>query len=382
MTGLDWIILAGTLLFCLSGYHRGFIVGVLSLAGFALGAFVGTRLASALLSAGNASPYAPAFGLFGALLAGAILATGLEGLGLRLRRAVRLPLLDALDGLLGAALAGCVALGIAWVLAALALQAPGSTGLRPDVQRSLILGWLNERLPPSGPILHALARFDPLPSLAGPSAGVAPPSAGIARRPAVRRAASSVVRILGTQCGLGVEGSGWVAGPGLVVTNAHVVAGEHDTIVQADGLPPSLPASVFLFDPHNDVAILRVPDLHRRALALSPNPPAGRPAAIMGFPADGPFDVRPGRVGETQVTLTEDAYGRGPVSRLLTPLRGHVRQGNSGGPMVDGAGRVATTVFAATAGAAAHGGYGVANSVVATDLSRAHGPVSPGSCAG
>src|SRR5690349_16216421 len=109
MTSLDWILVAATLLFAISGYYRGFIVGALSLLGFAAGAVVGTRVASAFLPSGDASPYAPAFGLFGALLAGAILATGLEGLGLRLRRAVRVPFLGVLDGLLGAALAGTVA---------------------------------------------------------------------------------------------------------------------------------------------------------------------------------------------------------------------------------------------------------------------------------
>src|SRR5438309_4048031 len=105
MTSLDWIIVAATAIFALAGFYRGFIVGALSLVGFVIGAIAGTRLASALLSSGDASPYAPAFGAFGALLAGAILATGLEGFGLRLRRAVRVPVLGLADGVLGAALA-------------------------------------------------------------------------------------------------------------------------------------------------------------------------------------------------------------------------------------------------------------------------------------
>jgi S1-C subfamily serine protease len=382
MTSLDWIIVAATVLFAVSGFYRGFIVGALSLAGFVGGALVGTRLASGLLPSGNMSPYAPAFGLFGAVLAGGILASGLEGLGLRLRRAVRLAPLGLLDGLLGAGLSACVALGIAWILAAVALQAPGVGSLRPDIQRSVILRRLNSLLPPSGGLLHALARFDPLPALSGPPAGVTAPPSAIARDPVVRRAAASVVRVLGSACGLGIEGSGWVVAPGMVVTNAHVVAGEEDTVVQVRGEEPGLTAQAVYFDPTNDVAVLRVAGLSEPALPLAVDPPAGRAAAILGYPKDGPFDVQPGRIGATQTVLTQDAYGRGPVSRLLTPLRGLVRPGNSGGPMVDARGRVVTTVFAATTGGGHHGGYGVANATVSRDVGLARGPVSTGGCTG
>ena len=93
-------------------------------------------------------------------------------------------------------------------------------------------------LPPSGPILNALARFDPLPSVRGPAADVPAPTRGILAAAGVRNARQSVVRIVGSACGLGVEGSGWVAGPGLVVTNAHVVAGENDTVVEPGGRAP------------------------------------------------------------------------------------------------------------------------------------------------
>jgi S1-C subfamily serine protease len=380
VTQLDWIIVAFVLVMSFFGFRRGFIVGVLSVSGFALGAFIGTRVGPLLLGQGAASPYAPAFGLIGALLAGAVLAGGLEGVGWRLRSGLRVPGLGMLDGMLGALLSAAVALGIVWIVAAVAAQAPGELQLRLDVQRSAILRELNELMPPSGPILNALARLDPLPSINGPSPDVAAPAPAVARTPGVRAAAHSVVRVLGTACGLAIEGSGWVVAPQEVLTNAHVVAGEQDTTVEVDGQPPQLPAQAIAFDPTDDLALLRVSELSLPALALASEPRAGEAGAILGYPENGPFDVQPGRIGQTQDVITQDAYGNGPVTRLLTPLRGLVRPGNSGGPLVDGEGRVLTTVFAGTTGGGPHGGYGVANATVARVLASARGLVSTEQC--
>jgi S1-C subfamily serine protease len=284
-------------------------------------------------------------------------------------------------------LTACVGLGIAWIIGAIAVQSAGSQNLRGDIQRSAILRGLNELLPPSGPILNALSRFDPLPSVRGPAADVPAPQRGILATPGVRDARPSVVRVVGTACGLGIEGSGWVAGPGLVVTNAHVVAGETDTVVQIGGASPGLPARAVAFDPHDDIAVLRVAALHEPALKLEPNPRSGTAAAILGYPLDGPFDAEPGRLGQTQVVNTEDAYGNGPIQRSITSLRGKVRPGNSGGPMVDAAGSVVATVFAAITGAGggSRGGFAVPNALVSTQLgiarSRNHA-VSTQGCAG
>ncbi len=382
MTRLDWFIVAFVALMALFGFRRGFIVGVLSVGGFALGAFLGTRLGPLLLGKGSASPYAPAFGLVGALMAGAILAGGLEGVGWRLRRTLIFPGLGVLDGALGALLSAAVGLAIVWIVAAVAAQTPGQTQLRADVQHSAILRGLNEVLPPSGPILDALARLDPLPAIAGPSPDVAPPLPALARSPGAREASKSVVRVLGTACGLAIEGSGWVAAPDEIVTNAHVVAGEQDTSVEIGGRSPSLPAQAIAFDPTDDVAVLRVPELGLPALSLVPDPTSGQAGAILGYPENGPFEARAARIGETQKVLTQDAYGNGPVSRLLTPLRGVVRPGNSGGPLVDSGGGVLTTVFAGTTGSGPAGGYGVANATVAHVLASASAPVGTGSCSG
>lgn len=384
MTTLDWVIVALVALFGLAGFRRGFIVGALSLAGFVAGAIAGARVGPLLLPEGSHSPYAPLFALAGALLLGGLLASGLERLGSRLRNGLWIPGLGALDGVLGAALSMAIALGLAWLAGAVVLQTPALRDLRADVQRSFVLRELNAILPPSGPVLNALARFDPLPSISGPDAAVAPPSPEVLREPGVRAAAPSVVRILGTACGLGVEGSGWVAGPGLVVTNAHVVAGEHDTVVQAPGdAAGSRDATLVHLDVRDDVAVLRVDGLAAPALALEDDPPSGTAGAILGYPLNGPFDARAARIGATRTVFSEDAHGRGPVRRLVTPLRGRVRSGNSGGPVVDARGRVLTTVFAATTDDR-RGGYGVANAVVADALATARrsGPVSSGACVG
>lgn len=382
MTPIDWVIVGLALVLAVYGYGQGFLVGALTLAGFVVGAVLGTRLGPQLLPQAAASPYAPLFGLLGALLVGGMLALGLEGVALSLRERVRAPGAALLDGALGAGLTALVALGLCWIAGAVALQTPAARPLRDDIQRSLILRRLNAALPPSGPILNALARFDPFPRVRGPRPQGRPPSSAIARDPDVRAASRAVVRILGTACGLGLQGSGWVAGPGLVVTNAHVVAGEDSSTVQLDGEGARLSAQAVFFDPRNDVAVLGVAGLGRAALPLASDAAAGTAGAVLGFPGNGPYDVQPARLGSTVSALSQDAYGRGPVSRRITVLRGLVRQGNSGGPMVDSAGRVVTTVFAGTVGSRINGGYGVPNAVVRSALRRSSRPVSTGPCTG
>jgi hypothetical protein len=382
VTTLDWIIVAFTLLMAAWGYLQGLVVGALSLAGFVAGAFLGSRLAPLLLKGGSQSPYAPLVTLIAALLVGALLATLLEMLGFEVRRRMG-PALGKLDGAGGAVLVACVALGFVWVAGAVALQTPGARRLRQDIQRSQILRALNGALPPSGSLLNALARFDPLPSLNGPGADVPAPDSRVARDPQVRAAGHSVVRVLGTACGLGVQGSGWVGGDRIVVTNAHVVAGETDTTVQVQGVGPRLAAQAIWFDPHDDIALLRVSGLAGvRPLHIASDTSAGRSGAVLGFPHDGPYDLEPARLGPTSTVLTQDAYGRGPVRRPITAFRGLVRSGNSGGPVVDTHGNVMATVFAASVGGTRHSGFGVPDSVVRAALSRAHGPVKTGACAG
>jgi S1-C subfamily serine protease len=382
VTTLDWIIVAFTLLMAIWGYLQGLVVGALSLGGFIAGAFLGSRLAPLLLHGGSESPYTPLVTLVVAVTLGGVLATALETLGFGLRRKMG-PTLGAVDGAAGALLVACFGLGLVWVAGAVALQTPGASDLRKDIQRSTILRSLNDALPPSGPLLNALARFDPLPSVSGPPADVPAPNSRIARDAQVRAAGRSVVRVLGTACGLGVQGSGWVAGNGIVVTNAHVVAGEDDTTVQLQGAGAHLQAQAIYFDPHDDIAVLRVSGLGAApVLKLHASAGSGTSGAVLGFPHDGPYDVEPARLGSTNDVLTQDAYGRGPVRRRITSFRGLVRPGNSGGPVVDSDGRVVATVFAASIGSGRHTGFGVPDTVVQNALGQAHSPVSTGACAG
>ena len=287
MTTLDWVIVAFVLLMALWGYLQGLVVSAFSLTGFAVGALVGARVAPLFLSGGSSSPYAPLFTLIGGLMLGSLAAVLLESVGENLRRRMRFPRAAELDGIGGALLVGALGMALVWIAGAVALQTPGASRFRKDIQRSTILADLNAVFPPSGPILNALARFDPVPRIAGPVPDVARPTRRILRDPDVRDARPGVVKVLGTACGLGVQGSGWIAAPGLVVTNAHVVAGQDDTTVEgSDGTPHG--AQAMFFDSRNDVAVLRVGDPRRprpaaprrgslRRAGGDPRVPEGRP---------------------------------------------------------------------------------------------------------
>ena len=386
MTGLDWLIVAFALLMGFWGYQQGLIVGVLSLGGFAIGAFLGSRIGPALLPEGSHSPYAPATALAGALLIGGIVAVSLEGIALGLRRRLLGPRgrrrgVAVAESAGGAVLLVALALGLAWLFGAVALNAPGARSLRTAVQRSAILRALNDTFPPSSSLINVLHRIDPRVAVQGPSPDVAPPDSKIAQDPDVRAAGNSVVRVLGTACGLGVEGSGWIAAPDLVVTNAHVVAGESDTTVTPAGSTTQLDAIPVHYDPENDLSLLHVNGLGGTPLSLASKVQPGTAGAVLGYPENGPFTIAPARVGITGPVVTQDSYGRGPITRELTALRGEVRSGNSGGPLVDGAGRVMGTIFAATT-QGKPGGYAVPNDVVAKALSDSSGQVSTGACTG
>jgi S1-C subfamily serine protease len=362
----------------LLGFRRGLIASGLSLIGVVTGAIIGGRIAPHLLSGGSRSPYTPLAALVGATVGAALLQSVALMVGSIVRGTLRFTPLRVLDSAGGLLLGAAAGLALVWVLGAVALLLPGQGGLRDAAQASAILRRLNDAVPPRS-LLNTLARIDPFPSIAAPGAAPEAPDPSVVRDPTIAAAAGSVLRVLGTACGIGIEGSGWVARPGLVVTAAHVVAGEHDTVVQVAGAPGTLPAQAVVFDRRNDVAVLRVGGLALPSLPLAPTT-RGAPVALLGFPGDGPLRATPGRIGRTAVVFSQDAYGHGPVTRAITTLGGRVRHGNSGGPAVDRQGRVQAMIFASRLGSAS--GYGIPSDVLADDLAKADGPVSTQGCTG
>jgi len=367
VTRVDWIAVAVVALSALGGLRRGLIATALSLGGLAAGAVIGARLAPQFLHDGSRSPYTPLVGLAGALIGAAVLQAVASIAGASARKALLfappLKLLDAVGGLLAGAAIGFV---LVWVAAAAVLQLPGRTSIRVDVLSSKIVQQLN-RLAPPRTILRAFARIDPFPSIAGPAPPTLAPDRRALASANVRAARPSVVRITATACGLGIEGSAWVIRPHVVVTAAHVVAGASG--VRAQGHV----AYALVVDRKADVAILRVPGLNARALPVA-DPRDGDSVAILGYPENGPFDARPGRVGATADVLMNGSL------REVTAVSGLVRHGNSGGPVVSASGHVEGTVFAARIGSRA--GYAIPTAVVVRDLARARKPVSTGSCGG
>ncbi len=367
MTTVDWIAVVLIALGALSGLRRGLIGTALSLAGLVGGAVIGARLAPHFLHGGASSPYTPVAGLVGAVVGAALLQSVASIAGASARKALFvLPPLKALDSAGGLLAGAAIGLVLVWVAAAVALQIPGQPKLRHDVQQSTIVQRVNQIAPPRS-ILRAFARIDPLPSIAGPAPPTTPPDTRALSSAAVRDARPSVVRITATGCGLGIEGSGWVAAPHVVVTAAHVVTGAHG--IRAQGHR----AQALVVDRKEDIAVLRVPGLRAPVLPAA-DARSGDSVAILGYPEDGPFDARAGRVGSTADVLD------GGSLREVTAISGLIRHGNSGGPVVDASGAVVATIFAARIGANA--GYGVPLAPVKADLARAKKPVSTGSTCG
>jgi len=251
-----------------------------------------------------------------------------------------------------------------------------SLGFRQDVRGSTILPQLMRAVPPDR-VLQALARFDPFPELTLSGGRLPPPDPSVLQTPGAKAASGSVVKIYGTACGLGIQGSGWVVRRDLIATNAHVIAGEHDTDILAPN-GQSLSARVVYVDTQNDVAILRVDGLRTPPLAISGSEDYPRPVAILGYPRDGALVGIAATAGAPRTVIAPNAYGRHVGPRNVVPLRGRVEPGESGGPVVDSEGGVVAMIF----GGAKNGGNGFAVpvSVVGDALPRATRPVSSGPC--
>lgn len=353
MNVLDIIILVAALAYGIGGFRSGALVGVFSLIGFFGGAVVGAQVAKPIgshLASGRAQipvaivcvlVLATVGQLLGVFLAGRLKARFIRG-GLR-----------PWDSALGAVMGVVGVLLVAWMVAVPLASSPFPT-LASEASHSRIVRAVNNVLPNSVRTLYSSLRgfldrsgfppvFGDLPST--PDISVAPPPANLPGRVdnEVRHAQLSVLKVFAQapECGRGMEGSGFVYAPQHVLTNAHVVAGARTVTVAGQ------PATVVLFDPERDVAVLYVPGLQAPTLHFAAKPAhSGQPAVVLGYPENGPYTVRSARVRGESMVRGSDIYGSGSVDRTIYSIRSVVRSGNSGGPLLAYNGRVLGMVFA------------------------------------
>lgn len=391
MNTLDVVLALAVVVYALSGYQQGFVVGSASTLGLLAGGFFGIQVTPLLLDG-----YSPSLAVTVAALV-IVLALGLGGqaagafIGAQIRSRVTWQPARALDALGGAALSVVAMLLIAWVLG-VAVSGAQLRGLNKEVRASVILGAVDSTLPGGADRLletfSALVDSAAFPRYLEPFAperikSVEPPSAGITQRRQVAAAADSVVKILGsaTDCDRTVEGSGFVYAPGRVMTNAHVVAGVSEPVVQVGD--DDLDAEVVYYDPDVDVAVLSVPELQAPALQFDDQAESGDNVAVLGYPENGPYDVQPARVRDEQSLRSPNIYGEDTVTRDTYSLFGLVRQGNSGGPLVNRSGVVIGVIFAASV-TDADTGYALTSGQVERAADAGDSllePVGTGSCA-
>ncbi|MDX6357784.1 MAG: hypothetical protein QOH37_838 [Nocardioidaceae bacterium] len=355
MNLLDWVLVLIVVLYAVSGYWQGFITGLFATLGLLLGGLVGVWLAPTAL--GNAAPsiLVSLAAVFIVILSASLGQAFFQVVGARIRDHIRWQPVRALDAIGGALLSGAAALLVAWALG-VALSGSGLVGITPLVRDSKVLAEVNSLLPASAG--SRLSAFNDVvgttffPRYLEPFAperivDVPPGPHRLLTDPDVTRAAGGVVRIRSTNsCSQGIEGSGFVYAHDRVMTNAHVVAGVSDPLVDISG--STVPGRVVYYNPDIDVAVLAVPTGSVRPLRLSATGGAGDGVAILGYPQNGPYDEQVGRVRADQRLRSPDIYGDGTVIRDVLSLRGLIRPGNSGGPVVDSAGRVVGVVFAAS----------------------------------
>ncbi len=375
MNTLDLLIIVIVLALAAIGRVQGFIVGAASLLGLLLGGLVGTRLTVVLLERSADDPtaagWAPLVGLGIGVLVTIIGAMAMQDLGAQLRTQVSGGESHVVDRAAGAVLLGLVGLLLAWFAAAASIGVPQLRPLRGQIFDSKAISTLNVLLPDPGPVLGAVAAYDPFPAFDGGKIEVGAPDGLLPKDPQVRDASRSVVRVIGSACGYQITGTGWVVAPGYVVTNAHVIAGERDTGIQLAGVGDPIDAEVVEFDSINDLAVLRVPGLDLAPLRMLAKPRKGVAGVVLGYPENRGFTPTAARFSDERTVEGEDIYGRGSHQRRVSSFRGLVRHGNSGGPLVDGEGHVISTVFASSIGEKIAGGYGVPNDITAAALERA-----------
>ncbi|MDX6373634.1 MAG: hypothetical protein QOD98_2622 [Nocardioidaceae bacterium] len=358
MNLLDWLLVVLVVAYAVSGYWQGFVTGAFATAGLLLGGVFGVWLAPVALGDADPSLLVSLGALFIVILAASLGQGLLQWGGAKIRDRITWQPVRALDAIGGAALSACAVLVVAWALG-VAVSGSRIDGVTPMVRSSLVLSKVNEVLPQrAGGLLNAFndvvgTSFFPRylePFSPERIVDVAPGDRRMVRDPDVTRAGSSVLKVRGTNdCGRGIEGSGFLYAENRLMTNAHVVAGVDDPeVVVGDA---TMDATVVFYDSNLDVAVLEFDSGAIPVLPFTPPDAAAQPkepVAILGYPQDGPFDIETARIRAKQTLRSPDIYGDGAVIRDVYSIRGLVRPGNSGGPIVDSAGQVVGVVFAAS----------------------------------
>lgn len=360
MSWVDVIVLGLALIAGVSGWRHGLAVALLSFVGVLGGAILGLRLAP-LLAAGVENPSARI--VLSVAVVVLLVALG-ETTGVYFGRRIRDRLTGArtlqVDSTLGSILQAVTVVIAAW-LVALPLASASFPALAAGVRGSEVLTAVDSVMPapvralPSA--LRSLLNSSGFPDVTNPFqetpiTEVGVPDPALAQSPVVSDIADSVLKIRGRapSCSRQLEGTGFVIGPGLVMTNAHVVAGTDETGVEITrrNRIVELEAEVVLYDPSVDVAVLRVPDLDAEPLRFDPAPAQpGEDAIVVGYPLDGPYTATSGKVRQQINLRGPDIYEAGEVTRDVYTVRAVVRSGNSGGPMIDTQGNVIGVVFGA-----------------------------------
>jgi uncharacterized membrane protein required for colicin V production len=352
---LDWLLVVLVLAYALSGYWQGFITGAFATTGLLLGGLFGVWLAPTALGDADPSMWVSIGALVIVILSASLGQAVFQFVGSRIRDKITWQPVRAVDAVGGALLSAVAVLIVAWALG-VAISGSRIGGITPLVRESSVLAKVDSALPNTAD--GALQAFNNVvgtsffPRYLEPFAPeriveVGPGPKRLLRDPDVQRAASSVVKIRGgNSCGRGVEGSGFVYAQNRLMTNAHVVAGVDDPeVVIGDS---TLSADVVYYNPDVDVAVLAFDSGDTDTLRFDRSAGPGAGVAILGYPEDGPYDVQPGRIRSQQRLRSPDIYGNGTVIRDVYSLRGLIRPGNSGGPIVSSSGDVVGVVFAAS----------------------------------
>ena len=357
MNIVDLVLIVAILVFAITGWRRGFLYGLLSLAGFLVGGAVGLWLAPKLVGSWDDGVVKALTALVLVFFL-ATLGQVLVGMvGRRLHGAVTWKPAVVLNQSAGAVLSVMSLLLVAWFAANMFVH-DNRTAFARDVRQSQVLAFVDNVVPlnpntVTGDIQGMFSGTGFPEVFAGigpePVEKVGAPDAGIARRPAVVDASNETVKVLASdsKCGESLEGSGYAFAPNRVMTNAHVVAGSRQIEVVPGGSGRAYEAVLVYFDPDMDLAVLAVADLPVKPLQFANNEAErGENLAVLGYPENGPLTVTPARVRAIQTASGSDIYGQSTVVRQIISMRAEVRPGNSGGPVVDQSGQVVGVVFA------------------------------------